>query len=229
MSQERFPYGEAALLATLLWRRVTRQEVKVWNFEWKQHLFSVKTKVLVTLVHAIGRENLAETWIKDLKKESEDTVVTMEDLWMMSKVDVEKVVETSGVLVITAPQNSLGCVLHSQLARFPVYFLTLGFLQWTIIATFNFNGFHIMIIMIILPSLLSQCRVYAARCSLLLDDDILVINLLLFFFPFFYQLSSFLLKGDKWCRCVSTSTPSSPTTEQELDQHWHHDEMWTWQ
>ena len=85
--------------------------------------------MLVTLVHAIGRENLAETWIKDLKKESEDTVVTMEDLWMMSKVDVEKVVETSGVLVISAPQNSLGCVLHSQLARFPVYFLTLGFLQ----------------------------------------------------------------------------------------------------
>ena len=190
MSQERFPYGEAALLATLLWRRVTRQEVKVWNFEWKQHLFSVKTKVLVTLVHAIGRENLAETWIKDLKKESEDTVVTMEDLWMMSKVDVEKVVETSGVLVITAPQNSLGCVLHSQLARFPVYFLTLGFLQLTIIPTFNFNGFHIMIIMIILPSLLSQCRVYAARCSLLLDDDILVTDLLSFVFPFF---TSFLL------------------------------------
>ena len=182
MSQERFPYGEAALLATLLWRRVTRQEVKVWNFEWKQHLFSVKTKVLVTLVHAIGRENLAETWIKDLKKESEDTekVVKVEDLWMMSKVDVEKVVETSGVLVITAPQNSLGCVLHSQLARLPVYFLTLGFLQWTIIPTFNFNGFHMMIIVIILPSLLSQCRVYAARCSLLLDDDILVTHLLLF-------------------------------------------------
>ena len=87
--------------------------------------------MLVTLVHAIGRENLAETWIKDLKKESEDTekVVAVEDLWMMSKVDVEKVVETSGVLVISAPQNSLGCVLHSQLARLPVYFLTLGFLQ----------------------------------------------------------------------------------------------------
>ena len=63
--------------------------------------------MLVTLVHAIGRENLAETWIKDLKKESEDTekVVTVEDLWMMSKVDVEKVVERSGGNIVGNPSK----------------------------------------------------------------------------------------------------------------------------
>jgi len=101
--KEHFPYGQAALLATLLWRRVTNQEVKV----------------LVTLVHAIGTENLAEQWTKDLKKESQDMdkVLKVEELEMMSNAEVEKVVETSGVLVISAPQNSLGCVLHSQLAR----------------------------------------------------------------------------------------------------------------
>ena len=64
-------------------------------------------------------ENLAENWVKELKKESQgmDTVRKVEELEMLSKVKVEKVVETSGVLVIFAPQNSLGCILHSQLAR----------------------------------------------------------------------------------------------------------------
>ena len=77
------------------------------------------TQVLVTLVHASGMENLAENWVKELKKESQgmDTVKKVEELEMLSKVKVEKVVETSGVLVIFAPQNSLGCILHSQLAR----------------------------------------------------------------------------------------------------------------
>jgi len=78
-----------------------------------------EVKVLVTLVHASGMENLAENWVKELKKESQgmDTVRKVEELEMLSKVKVEKVVETSGVLVIFAPQNSLGCILHSQLAR----------------------------------------------------------------------------------------------------------------
>ena len=77
------------------------------------------TQVLVTLVHASGMENLAENWIKQLKKESQgmDMVRKVEELEMVSKVEVEKMVETSGVLVIFAPQNSLGCILHSQLAR----------------------------------------------------------------------------------------------------------------
>ena len=76
-------------------------------------------QVLVTLVHAKGMENLAEKWIKELKKESQDMdkVLKVEELEMMSYAEVEKVVEASGVLVISAPQNSLGCVLHSQLAR----------------------------------------------------------------------------------------------------------------
>ena len=80
-------------------------------------------QVLVTLVHASGMENLAENWIKQLKKESQgmDMVRKVEELQMVSKVEVEKVVETSGVLVIFAPQNSLGCVLHSQLARSSAY------------------------------------------------------------------------------------------------------------
>ena len=46
-----------------------------------------------------------------------DEVQKVEELEMVSEVEVEKVVETSGVLVIFVPQNSLGCVLHSQLAR----------------------------------------------------------------------------------------------------------------
>ena len=73
-------------------------------------------QVLVTLVHAIGRDNLAESWIKQLKKESKGMgeVHKVEDLEMVSMVEVE----TIGVLVISTPQNSLGCVLHSQLARF---------------------------------------------------------------------------------------------------------------
>ena len=77
------------------------------------------TQVLVTLVHATGMENLAEKWTKELKKESQgmDKVLKVEELDMMSNAEVEKVVETSGVLVISALQNSLGCVLHSQLAR----------------------------------------------------------------------------------------------------------------
>ena len=64
-------------------------------------------------------EDLAEKWIKELKKESEgmDKVGRVEELEMVSKLEVSKVVEKSGVLVISAPQNSLGCVLHSQLAR----------------------------------------------------------------------------------------------------------------
>ena len=80
-------------------------------------------QVLVTLVHAKGMENLAEKWIKELKKESQDMdkLQKVEELEMMSKTEVEKVVERSGVLVISAPQNSLGCVLHSQLARSSAY------------------------------------------------------------------------------------------------------------
>ena len=76
--------------------------------------------MLVTLVHPIGRDNLAENWIKELKKESQGMgkVQKVEELEMVSKVEVEKMVEASGVLVISTPQNSLGCVLHSQLARF---------------------------------------------------------------------------------------------------------------
>ena len=76
-------------------------------------------QVLVTLVHAKGMENFAEKWIKELKKESQDMdkVLKVEELGTMSNAEVKKVVETSGVLVISTPQNSLGCVLHSQLAR----------------------------------------------------------------------------------------------------------------
>ena len=80
---------------------------------------SFYTKVLVTLVHGTGREDLSELWIKELKRDSDEIekVLAVVELENLSKTEAETLVEQAGVVVVSTPHNSLGCVLHSQLAR----------------------------------------------------------------------------------------------------------------
>ena len=80
---------------------------------------SFYTKVLVTLVHGTGMEDLAKVWLKELKRESNEVekVLAVVELENLSKTEVETLIEQAGVVVVSTPHNSLGCVLHSQLAR----------------------------------------------------------------------------------------------------------------
>ena len=80
---------------------------------------SFYTKVLVTLVHGTGREDLAQLWLKELKRESDEVkkVLPVAELENLSKTEAGTLIEQAGVVVVSTPHNSLGCVLHSQLAR----------------------------------------------------------------------------------------------------------------
>ena len=71
------------------------------------------------MVHGTGREDLSELWIKELKRDSDEIekVLPVAELENLSKTEAETLVEQAGVVVVSTPHNSLGCVLHSQLAR----------------------------------------------------------------------------------------------------------------
>ena len=71
-------------------------------------------------MHGTGREDLSELWIKELKRDSDEiekVLTTVVELENLSKTEAETLIEQAGVVVVSTPHNSLGCVLHSQLAR----------------------------------------------------------------------------------------------------------------